>query len=152
MQDIKLQGDDLGVFDIVIENGQISSVEGMETTILVSFFTDARAPSALVPDALLRRGWVGDILKAEQARFTGSHLWLLDQARMISRTFSQAEIYAQNAFKSLVEDGVANSVNIDIDTSFRKIDIGVEIVISENITERYNILWRRTNASGLSNI
>lgn len=152
MQDVKLQGNSIGVFDLVIENGQISSVEGFETTILVTLFTDARAPSSLVPDALLRRGCVIDILRAEQARYTGSHLWLLDQARMISSTFAQAEIYSKNAFNFLIEDKMAKAVNVTITPDFKAIDIGIEIEISENITERYNTLWRLTSGSGLSNI
>lgn len=152
MQDVKLQADSSGVFDLVIENGKIASVEGMETTILVSLFTDARAPAALVKNAVQRRGWVGDILKADQARFTGSTLWLLDQARLISRTFSSAEIYAKNSLIFLVDDNIANAINISVNRDFRGISIGIEIVIGENIIERYNILWRTTNASGLSNV
>lgn len=150
MQDVKLIPDERGVYDISIEDGQIASVDGFQTTIIVSLLTDARAPASLVPNAHLRRGWVGDILKATKNKTTGSTLWLLDQARMVSKTFSQAELYAIDALQHLVDNGNTKSVNVEVVPSQKSIDIQTEIKIDENNTERYNTLWRLTNASGIS--
>ncbi len=147
MQDVKLTADDSGLYGLTIENNQIASVEGFETTITVALMTDARAPSSLVPNAVQRRGWVGDILKAENGEYTGGHLWLLEQARLNSSTFSSARIYASDALNFLVENRNANGVNINIVPSERTIDVETEIVITENITERYNTLWRNTSGS-----
>jgi len=151
MQDVKLTADAQGNYDLVIENDQISSVEGFETTLIVSLMTDARAPASLVPQAHMRRGWVGDISTAESATVTGSTLWVLDQSRMIKRTFAQAQLFTVEALQHLIDNKNAKGVNVTVNPSQRKIDIETEIVINENIVERYNTLWRITNASGLSN-
>jgi len=152
MQDVQITPDERGVFDLSLDGQGIASVDGLQTTLEVTLFTDSRAPESLVPDAKNRRGWVGDILTALEERFTGSNLWLLDQARLTARTISQAEIYANDAFLYLVEDSIASEYKISIDRSNRAIDINIEYIISDNIIERYNILWRRTSVTGLSNI
>ncbi len=152
MQDIKLVPDTAGLYDISIEDGQIAGIDGFQTTLVVSLFTDARAPESIVPNAYQRRGWVGDILKASTGDFTGSNLWLLDQARMTSRTKQSAELYIIDSLQHLVDNKNAKTVNVSVVMGQRSIDIETEIRITENSTERYNTLWRLTNASGLSNI
>lgn len=152
MQDIKIVPDNSGIFDLVIENGEFASVDGMQTMIEVTIFTDARAPESIVPDASKRRGWVGDITTALDGRLTGSNLWLLDQARLTADTISQAGIYANDAFLWMMEDSIASEVNVNIEQAHREISIEIEIVITDNIIERYNLLWRTTNATGLSNV
>lgn len=152
MQDVKLAQDENGVFDIVIENDGIGAVDGFETSIITSLMTDARAPSQLVPEAHQRRGWVGDIINAESWFTTGSTLWLLDQARMTSRTFTQAQLYTISATQHFITNRNARNVNVNVVPSASKIDIEIEIIINENTVERYVTLWRLTNASGFSNI
>jgi len=152
MQDVKLVPDKNGLYDISIEDGVIASVDGFQTTIVVSLFTDARAPASIVPNAHLRRGWVGDILKAAQDKKTGSYLWTIDQARMIKSTFKQAELHTIDCLQHLIDNNNAKNVNVDVVPSQKAISINTDIKITENNTERYNTLWRLTNASGISNI
>lgn len=151
-QDIKLVPDDRGNFDLVVKDGRIDFVEGLQTSINVSLFTDARASSSKVQPSEKRRGWVGDITRALEGRQTGSGLWTLDQARLTADTISQAEIEAIDAVSHFVEDGVVKETNVQVLRSNRQVDIAVDFVNSNDIIERYNVLWRKTNASGISNI
>jgi len=146
-QDVKLVPDELGNYDLVVKDGQIDFVEGLETSLITSLFTDARAPESLVQPSEKRRGWVGDIIKALEGRFTGSVLWTLDQARLTNDTISKAEIAAKEALAWIVEDNVAQEVNVVVTSQNRSINISIEIVALDNNIERYNILWRKTNAS-----
>ena len=151
-QDVKLCPDVRGDFDLVVRDGRIDFVEGLQTTIEVSLFTDARAPDSIVLPASKRRGWIGDILRSLEDRFTGSTLWTLDQARLTSDTLSQAEIAAKDSLSWMVEDQIANEVNIVVEKLNRQINIAIEIVALDNTIERYNVLWRKTNASGLCSV
>ncbi len=151
-QDVKLSPDERGNYDLVVINGQLDFVEGLQTSVVVSLFADSRASSSIVPQADNRRGWVGDIIKSLEGKFTGSTLWTLDQARLTSETVSQAEIAAKDALAWMVEENIAQEVNVQVERSTRLINVNIEIVASNNTVERYNILWRKTNASGLSNI
>lgn len=152
MQDVKLVPDEQGLYDISIENNEIAGIDGFQSTIVTSLFTDARAPSSIVPNTHLRRGWIGDILTSATGKVTGSTLWLLDQARMISSTFSQAELYVIDALQHLIDNDNARNVTVEISPSQRQIDIEIAIDTGNNETQRYNTLWRLTNASGISNI
>ena len=151
-QDVKLVPDERGNFDLVVKDGRLDFVEGFQSSIVVSLFADARAPESIVQPANKRRGWVGDILRSLEDRFTGSTLWTLDQARLTSDTLSQAEIAAKDALARMVEDQIANEINVAVEKLNRQINIAIEIVALDNTIERYNVLWRKTNASGLSNI
>lgn len=151
-QDVKLVPDERGNFDFVVKDGQIDFVDGLQSSIDVSLFTDSRAPSSIVQHTDKRRGWVGDITKSLEGKFTGSNLWTLDQARLTSGTISQAEIYAKDALAWMVEDQVAQEVNVSVTRVKRQINIAIEIVALNNTITRYNVLWRNTNASGISNI
>jgi len=152
MQDVKLTPDSLGVFDLSIDDKQLAFVDGLQTAIEVSLFTDARAPDSLVPEASRRRGWVGNIITSVQGREIGSLVWLLDQARLTTSTMSSAKIYAKDATLHFIEDGVAREINTSVIKGTRSVEIQIEIIISDNLVERYNVLWRNTNAAGISNI
>lgn len=151
-QDVKLVPDDRGNYDLIVKDGQIDFVEGLQSSIDVSLFADSRAPSSIVPQAENRRGWVGDITRSLEGKFTGSNLWTLDLARLNNDTISQAEIHAKDALSWMVEDQVAQEVNVSVTRLNRQINIAIEIVALNNTITRYNVLWRKTNASGISNI
>ena len=51
MQDLLLQRGEDGIYDLVIEDSQFVSAEGLETAVITSLFTDARAPEVQVPEA-----------------------------------------------------------------------------------------------------
>lgn len=148
-QDIKLVQDGSGLFDIEIdENGEIKSVDNLETSIETLLFTDARAPETSVPNAINRRGWVGDVLAIEQQYSLGSFLWTLDQSRLDQATKNAAESFAVQALSPLIEAGIAKlvtaNVQQDISNLQRQITIEITITTSANLTERFNFLWRNT--------
>ena len=51
-QDIKLAKTDEGIYDIPLngDGNDLATVDGLETAIVVSLFTDSRASSGNVPD------------------------------------------------------------------------------------------------------
>jgi phage gp46-like protein len=154
MQDVLLKYDTtLGVYDLQLDSADFASVDGMETAIVVSLFTDSRAPENLVPTAQRRRGWIGNILTVTQRRELGSILWTLDQARITQNTLNNARVYAQGCFNWMVDDGIARSVSVDVVQQNRsEIVINIEFTDLDNKTERYTTLWRATSAANLPNI
>ncbi len=146
MQDMLLQKNDDNIYDIVVSNGTIQSVDGLESAILVSLFTDARASSAIVGDPLLRRGWVGNILVQNLERELGSVLWLADQARTDQNTLNFFQDEVRNAFQWMLDDNVVSRVTIatEIEDSVT-IKVSISFLTTNNQLERYVILWRATD-------
>ena len=94
------------------EFGDLAAGDDLATAVVLSLFTDRRAePDDGVPDGTDdRRGWWGDGLAD---RPLGSRLWLLSRAKATRETRLRAIEYAQEALAWLVDDGVADAVEVD---------------------------------------
>jgi phage gp46-like protein len=135
-------------YDLAIgTDGDLESVEGLETSLTVSFFTDARADSSEVSNPYYRRGWWGNLYtQSDQVEF-GSKMWLLDQAVINDDTLNDAIDYAQSAYNWLLDQNYADQVNVSGSSSFQTINITVQIVKESNIiNERVYNLWQNTIA------
>lgn len=83
----------------------------LETAVLISLFTDRRAdPDDAIPDGTTDpRGWWGDM---DEDRPIGSKLWLLERAKATEAVRLQAQDYISDALQWLVDDGVAEAVEV----------------------------------------
>ena len=151
MQDVLIRADAEGLYDLVVDGNVFASAGGFETAIPVSLFTDARAPSALVSEPQNRRGWIVNLLTASTMRQLGSILWVLDQARVTRETLNTARLAAQDAFQWMLDDGIALSVFVDVQQTQNGILILITITDTSNVVNRYQTLWRSTDASVIPN-
>ena len=151
MQDVLIRADANGLYDLVVDGNVFASAGGFETAIPVSLFTDARAPSALVSEPQNRRGWIVNLLTSSTMRQLGSILWVLDQARVTRETLNTARLAAQDAFQWMLDDGIALSVFVDVAQSRNGILISINITDTSNVVNRYQTLWRATDASVIPN-
>lgn len=153
MQDLLLQKNADGLYDLAIADMDFSSVDGLQSAILVSLFTDARAPDSAVADARSRRGWVGDVLTAQIGRSLGSVLWTYDQSRLTQDIRNQIAVAAQRALTWMVDDGLARSVSARVsNSSTRGVTLQIDITPISGDVQSYSVLWSNTNATGLSDI
>src|SRR5262249_9335420 len=91
----------------------------LETTIIISLFTDALAhPDDVIPDGSDdRRGWWGDTgavgdQDAPPEGPLGSRLWLLSREKATESTRQRAQQYAAQALAWMPMDGVAARVDV----------------------------------------
>ncbi len=135
--------------------GDVGLGNDIEAAVLVSLFTDRRAPVDSVPPdgSRDRRGWWGDTYTGSQI---GSRLWLLDRAKKTSAAglLVQAQRYCAEALQWLVDDGIAATV--DVQTSW--IDAGAMAILvtvrppgGGALTVTYGLQWpafQQSSASG----
>jgi phage gp46-like protein len=101
--------------DLALVAGDLEADNGLETALLLSLFTDARASD----EELARfgdtdpRGWWGDSESEFQGDVFGSKLWLLAREKQTNETLNRARDYAQQALDWLREDGIAERVAVD---------------------------------------
>lgn len=112
MIDIKMTIDEHGAFDLTIADGDFEGVEGFDTAIQWSLYSDRRAPEDKVSRAEARRGWLGDLTSPVVGREIGSWLWLLNQRRLDQDTLNDAVSYARDAMAWFVEDGLAKDIAV----------------------------------------
>lgn len=115
MSDIKTAfiGFDQGS-DYVMSSLGLVEDDGLETSVILSLFTDRRANADdVIPDASNdRRGWWADQFADINNDQFGSRLWLLSREKQLSAVMTRAKQYADEALQWLVDDGVAESVEV----------------------------------------
>lgn len=115
MSDLRILFDGMEMHgDLAIAPPGLAEDDGLETAVIISLFTDARAPDAAeLPDGSQdRRGWWGDAYAADAGDSTGSLIWLLTRSKQLQTVVQQVHDYARTALDWLVVDGVAQSVDV----------------------------------------
>lgn len=153
-QDVGFERNEDDYYDLAIKDNDFLVIDGFDTAILASLFTDKRAPDFSVPDENLRRGSVADILTADIGRALGSTLWLYDQSRITQDILNQIKVAADDCFLWMLEDNIARRVVTEvIQDDIRRIVVNINITSLTGQEQRYTILWRNTpNGNTVSNI
>lgn len=133
-----------GEFGAGAQAAQLRIDDGLETAIMVSLFSDRRASDS---DTLPwrsgdRRGWWGDTFREREL---GSHLWWLSREPQRSDVLVSAVEYAREALAWLVDDGVADSVEVDAEYVRRGvIGLWVDVTRPDQPPVRYqfNTFWK----------
>ncbi|AJP73172.1 phage GP46 family protein [Sphingomonas hengshuiensis] len=158
MTDIAIALDaETGLFDFAIEGGGLATDDGLRTAILISLLTDARArDDDDLPDPNGdHRGWWGDCANADSNDRIGSRLWLLERAKLTDATVLKARDIAREALAWLVEDGIAQAVDIEVTriapTASRPTGaLGIRISITRTTgatAARFDFVWDATARS-----
>lgn len=132
--------------DINVANGDLTTDDTIVPAVLLSLFCDRLAdPSDLIPDGTTwRRGWWGDLLSEVDGDLTGSRLWILRRKKLTEETLNKARDYAVEALQWLIDDGIAQKV----DVVSEKIDyqtLGLQVIITRralpDYAVQYNLVW-----------
>lgn len=144
--DIALRYDPLAeFFDLAIDEGDLATDEGLETSVILSLFTDRRAlEEDRLPDGTTdRRGWWAD---AYADRPIGSRLWLLYREKTLDEVLRRARTYAEEALAWMVEDGLAKRVAVEA-WNIRHDTLGLRIQIYRPtglaLDRQYDYVWRQ---------
>lgn len=132
-----------------VNPGGLDASGQLAGAVVISLFTDRRAPEGWRPEVSDRRGWWGDGVapEGEAIEPIGSHLWLLRNEIVSERNAQLARVYAEEALAWLVENRVAASVAVTtgiIEDPRR--GIWIEIVITDRagvevFDRRFERVW-----------
>jgi phage gp46-like protein len=117
--------------DLALDAGGLATDDGLATAIVVSLFSDRRARADdQLPDGADgdRRGWWGDLAPPVEGDQLGSRLWLLAREKQLPSVVARAREYAEEALAWLVEDGIAERVEVAAEIT-RPGMLGLGIVI-----------------------
>lgn len=133
--------------DHVIRSMGLTEDDGLETAVILSLFTDRRAQDddALPDSSDDRRGWWADAFSDVPADRIGSRLWLLYREKQTLAVVHRARDYAQEALAWLVQDGVAQSVDVRAEIVRRGVlGLYIEIARPDKTVAKYRFedFWR----------
>jgi phage gp46-like protein len=126
-----------GATDLIVGNE-------LGTAVMISLFTDAQADEDdTIPDGSADpRGWWGDL---DEDRHIGSKLWLLSRAKQTNTTLALAQSYIGDALQWLIDDEVADSIDVFTEWSWPGF-LGAQIVIHRSngttATVRFDWAWQ----------
>lgn len=146
MSDIGLFINEQGSVDLRLKNGDLEGDDGLETAVIVSLFTDRRVSNEEIPqNQTSRRGWWGDRVSEIDGDQIGSRLWTLERSKRTQETLNLAEDYTKEALNWLVEDGVADSIEVTAQfegsISEGKWTINILILKPRGQESRFKVLW-----------
>lgn len=132
-------------YDCRVINGELAMGSDLESAVIISLFTWARAKPEEVPEGAPRYGWFGDKIDGDNADSMGSKLYLLKREKITEDTISQAKEYIQAALAWLIDDGIASEVNVDLERNKNdrnRVD-GIIVIRRGDVsnTMRFDDLW-----------
>lgn len=146
MSDIALNWSDVAA-DFSIVGNDLEVDNGLETSVLLSLFTDKALPEGTpLPAGVANRGgWWGDGLPFVEGDQFGSHLWLLQREKQQQVVLSRGRQYATEALQWMLDDGVAAAVDVTASVPSRGV-LGLAIVIRRPplaplTLRRYDYIW-----------
>lgn len=131
-------------FDLAMEDGDLATDEGLQTAVILSLFTDRRAlEEDQLPDGTGdRRGYWADVYRD---RPHGSRLWLIGREKRQEDVLRRAKEYAEEALAWLIEDEVAEAVEVEA-WHMRRDTLGLRVVIRRGdravLERQYDYVWR----------
>lgn len=152
--DLAFERDDEGIYDLVIdaEARDFKTTAGIDTALLMTFFTDRRARPDEVADPMRRRGWLGNLsLKTPGDNF-GSGIWLYEQRRLTGQVRAALRLECINAAQWLIDEGLGQSLDVTIDysPSARRVQFQVDVrEAMGGVTSRAFRLWADTRSGTL---
>ncbi|PZU95031.1 MAG: hypothetical protein DI527_02075 [Chelatococcus sp.] len=130
--------------------GGLDAADPIASAVILSLFTDRRAPEGWRPDVTDRRGWWGDAVapEGETPEPIGSHLWTLRNEVATDEIADLARIYAEEALAWMLRDKVAGSVTVTsglIEDPRRGVWLAVEVRARDGAqvySQRFAGLWQ----------
>lgn len=131
-------------FDLENLNGLQLDAE-LETAVIISLFTDARATDDELRIAGLtqesNRGWWGDTYPDVEGFALGSKLWLLTRAKKTPETLAKGRDYALDALQWLIDDGAAKTIDAASEWYRNTGILALSIDIRKPDGSRYHRIW-----------
>jgi phage gp46-like protein len=135
--------------DWILEPPDLASGRDLETAAIISLFTDRLAlADDILPDPQDsdRRGWWADWDAAEGP--IGSRLWLLTREKTLEETRLRAEDYCRESLRWLLDDDVADSVEVSAAYNAQapgRLDVDVIITRHRRVLleRRFSWAWRQ---------
>lgn len=98
--------------DIQIQAPGLLIDQDLLTAIIISLFANRQAAPDDNIDGVDRQGWWGDSYATINGDKIGSRLWELARSKQTQDTLNRAQQYCVEALQWLIDDGVAQSVQV----------------------------------------
>jgi len=134
-------------YDLEVDtDGDLKSIDSLDTATLMSLLTDSRATGEEIQEAGQRRGWWGNLFNDDPTFEIGSKLWLdTNQGRITQLTLNNINDKALLCLEWLKTDNLVKDIEVTSAlTGSNKIQLNIKFFIESNILEKSFILWENS--------
>lgn len=96
--------------DIALAGPDLRINNDLETSVIVSLFSDAPAQPGDAVDSNYTGGWWGNTFLGDTTFVLGSRLWLLQRQKLTQAVANAAKQYGMEALQWMITEGIASSV------------------------------------------
>ena len=147
MQDTKHVMNENGLIVLAMRNGDLDTVDGLETAMQVSLFTDARLDETEMIEPFRRGGWVGNQFTDRQL---GGKLYALENTRITTAYVGKATDFAKKSFDWMIEDNVSRGVLCRVSAQGQDVKHNISMIARDGVRYDYRYLWLKTRPFDLS--
>jgi len=120
--------------DLEYSTGDLTLDKGLESAVIISMYTDARAgDDDKLDDPDDKRGWWGDLTNEYDDDRIGSKLWLRARSKTTNETLVLAKKDVKDCLQWMLDDGVAVRIDVNAERLARNdgvVDVlGIELKI-----------------------
>ena len=134
-----------GYFDFSFaEDGDFELTQGLDSALVITFYTNQRADSTEVSTPQNRSGWWGDAFNEDGSKM-GSRIWLLQNVAVNQTTLNKAIDYTTKAYQWLLDENYIDTLNVFGESSLSTITITIQTVIDSDACQTSFTLWTNTN-------
>lgn len=132
--------------DIQISPPSLEVDKDLQSAVVISLFCNRLAQSGDKIDGDNRHGWWGDSYATVNGSLIGSRLWLLKRSVATQETANLAKQYCLEALQWLVEDQVADSIQVET-AIIGQFSLGIGVTINKpNATSanfKFQYVWNQ---------
>jgi len=142
MQDIGIFYEDF-TFKLKVEKGDLVGDDGLETSVIISLFTDKRVSQENLPQGQTsRRGYWGDMFPDVEGDQIGSRLWTLGRSKILPQTLTAFENEARDCLQWMLDDNVAKTIEVSASTDeFDRLSLSINITKPDDQKNLYGFIW-----------
>lgn len=146
--DIAVARDAEGVYDMVFDDTRdMASVQGFETALLCSLFSDRRADKDEVSDPMKRRGWIGNLVAETPMDNYGSGLWLYEQRRATEDVRALLRLEVISSLEWMREERLIKNLDANLFYDPAKRSVSIRVLTSDllgGVSSKSFELWSAT--------
>lgn len=133
------------IFDLVLLDGDLALDQGLESSLLVSLFSDSLIDQDELPFQETKlRGWWADGVDETLNDSTGSKLWLLDRAKQNDENLTLAQTFAEQATQWLLDDVISSEIEVStsyLESGVIEIDIDITKPQGNTVNYKFDSTW-----------
>lgn len=140
MGDLMLQRRNDGYFDLFFDGGDLLTGESLENAVIISIGSISRLAGREFTAELHDDGWWGESTNEDDS--WGAELQALVPGKSVPNVELRARQSVQEALKWIVDDGIAEKIDVSAVASSESLDLSIDITRGGTVENyRYNVLW-----------